>query len=422
MSEATQAPDLSAIPPEVAAQMVFGFDIFSPGFREDPYSAYEQIREAEGFHLSPVGIWVFARHEECSSILHSSSFSSDQRNSDIYKSFMEQASDTARRVDAERQRVFLFLDPPDHTRLRGLVSKAFTPRTVNDLKSRIEEIVKAVISDAKSKGGMDVIEDLAYPLPVTIISEMLGVPPEDFDTFKGWSGELARSLDPDIAVPDDVIRKREGSAQAFRAYFSDLIEDHRKTPKDDLLSALIAAEDQGDKLTHDELLSTCVLLLIAGHETTVSLIGNGFLAMANHPDQFEALTSDPSKSRAAVEEVLRYDPPVQLTGRVALEDVQVGDSSIPSGSQTLLLLGAANRDPRVYEDPDSFDIGRGATAHLSFGAGIHFCLGAPLARLEARIAFEELAKSCTGIELDGKPAYRKNIVLRGLSELPITLS
>lgn len=422
MSDTTEAPDLSSVPPEVAAQMLFGFDLFSEEFRSDPYPHYESIREAEGYHLSPLGIWVFARHEDCDALLHSSSTSSDQRRSDIYQLFMEQATPAQRAAEEGRSRPFLFLDPPDHTRLRGLVSKAFTPRTVNSLKDRIVEITRSVLEEAKTSGKLEVIEELAYPMPVTIISEMLGVPSEDFEVFKGWSKELARSLDPDIALPDEVIREREKAATAFRAYFSDLIDQRRADPKEDLLSALIQAEDEGDKLTHEELLTTCVLLLIAGHETTVSLIGNGILALVQHPEQFKKLKSDPSLARSAVEEVLRYDPPVQLTGRVTLEDVDVDGSTVPKGAQTLLLLGAANRDPRVFEDPDTFDISRGGSSHLSFGAGIHFCLGAPLARLEARVVFEELAQSFEEVGLGGELAYRENIVLRGLSTLPVSLS
>jgi cytochrome P450 len=315
------------------------------------------------------------------------------------------------------------MDPPDHTRLRGLVTKAFTPRVIDKLRPRIQEVVDAAIDAAVEKGSMDVINDLAYPLPVTVISEMLGVPAADHETFKEWSRELARSLDPDLVLPPEVIARRQQAAEEFAEYFRGLIAARRREPQDDLLSALIAAEQDGAVMSEEELLSTCILILIAGHETTVNLIGNGVLAFMRNRDAFERFKADPAGlARTAVEEVLRYDPPVQMTGRIALEDIEVGGHKISKGEQSVLLIGSANRDPGQFSEPNTFDAGRAKNNHLSFSSGIHFCLGAPLARLEGQIALRTMAERLPQMELAaGELGYKENIVLRGLAALPVSL-
>jgi unspecific monooxygenase len=311
-------------------------------------------------------------------------------------------------------------DPPDHTRLRGLVSKAFTPRVVEGLRPRVQQIVDGLLDQNAARGSMELIEDFAYPLPVTVICEMLGVPVEDHETFKGWSREMARSLDPEEFLPQDVVERRQRAIESFSEYFSRLIEERRARPRDDLLSALIAAEEAGDKLTGPELLAICILLLVAGHETTVNLIGNGTLALLRHPEQLQKLRDDPSLARSAVEEFLRYDPPVQFTGRVALADMEIGGHVLSKGQQAMLLLASANRDPEVFAEPDRLDITRRENRHLSFGHGIHFCLGAPLARVEGEIAFSGLVRRFEGLHLlTEAPEYKENIVLRGLASLPV---
>jgi len=265
-----------------------------------------------------------------------------------------------------------------------------------------------------------VIEDFAYPTPVRVICEMLGVPAEDHETFKGWSRELARSLDPEEVLPPDVVQRRQAALESFREYFRGLIAQRRAHPEEDLLSALIAAEEQGDTLTEQELLSTCTLLLVAGHETTVNLIANGVLALLRHPDQLDLLRDEPSFARGAVEEVLRYDPPVQMTVRVALEDMAIGGETIKKGQQAIILLASANRDPAQFPDPERFDIRRQDNHHLSFGHGTHFCVGAPLARLEGEIALRTLVRRLEGLQLlTEEPEYKENIVLRGLAALPV---
>jgi len=393
------------------------FNPFDPAFRADPYPIFRRMREEEPVHQSPFGMLVLSRYDDCVAMLRDHRSSSDGQNSDDFKEAWQRGD-----VDADAMlmstRPFLFMDPPDHTRLRGLVNKAFTPRVVEQLRPRIQQIVDECIAAAATKGEMDVIADLAYPLPVRIICEMLGVPPADHETFQGWSRDLASGLDPDFAVPQQVIDQRAGAADAFAEYFVHLVEQHREHPSDDLLSALIAAEDEGEKLTENELLATSILLLVAGHETTVNLIGNGALALLRHPGELQRLRDDPSLIRSAVEELLRYDPPVQLTARTALEDIVLGDATIPKGKLAVLLIGAANRDPKQFPDPERLDIGREDNRHIAFGLGIHFCLGAPLARVEGQIAIQALSQ-LRGLELAGEPVYKTNITLRGLATLPV---
>jgi cytochrome P450 len=265
-----------------------------------------------------------------------------------------------------------------------------------------------------------VIEDLAYPLPVTVISEMLGVPPQDHHTFRAWSDELARSLDPELTVSPETMERRRTALRGFDEYFLGLIAERRKSPRDDLLSALITAEEEGDKLTEAELLATFRLILVAGHETTVNLIGNGVLALLRHPDQLRLLRDDPPLTVKAVEEVLRYDPPVQLTGRIALEDASFDGHTVPKGYTVVCLLAAANRDPDRFPDPDRFDVTRGDDDHLAFGFGIHHCLGAPLARIEGQVALGSFVRRFRRLELRTDTLeYKPNFVLRGLASLPV---
>jgi hypothetical protein len=401
---------------------LLGFNPFDPEFRRDPYPVYKELRQRAPVLRTPFGMVVASRYAECASLTHDPRFSSDQRNSAQYKLFVEQQRAAGTPVDeSEFSPSFLFLDAPDHTRLRGLVSKAFTARRIENLRPRIQEFVDELIDAHQPRGSMEVIEDLAFLLPVTIISEMLGVPSEDADTFKAWSRELARSLDPEIAVPPEVIERRQKASESFRDYFQTLIAKRRGDPQDDLLSALIAAEDGGDKLTELELLSTCVLILIAGHETTVNLIGNGVLQLLRHPVQLERLRSDPSLVKPMVEEVLRFDPPVQFNGRIALEDTDVAGETIHAGEMVITLIGSANRDPGHFPDADTFDIARAPNAHIAFSTGPHFCLGAALARLEGQIALQTLVDRVPNLRLATDAIeYKENIVLRGLAALPVT--
>lgn len=406
----------------VSEEILGGFNPFDPAFRVNPYAVYENLRMNTPVHM-PLGAWVFSRYADCMRVLHDPNVSSDEKNSDLYKEFAKQQEVSEFVALRDRMKPFLFMDPPDHTRLRGLVAKAFTPRVVQDLKPRIQQIVDDLIDAAEPTGEIEIIEDFAYPLPVTVISELLGVPPSDWEKFKGWSRELARSLDPEIALPKEVLDQRREIFLTFVGYFRELIADHKASPRNDLLSALIAAEEEGEQLTEDELLSTCVLLLIAGHETTVNLIGNGMLALLRNQDQLERLRQDSSLARTAVEEVLRYDSPVQMTGRTALEDIDVDGVVVKKGQQAVILLASANRDSAQFDNPDRFDVGRTPNPHISFSQGIHFCLGAPLARVEGQAALATIARRLKKMELQvEQPEYKENIVLRGLAALPVSFS
>lgn len=399
------------------------FNPLDPNFRIDPYPVYERLRIQSPVHFSPFGIWVLSRYSDCNTLLHSPHASSDEQNSELYQQFASQQEMTKYAEAREQVKPFLFMDPPDHTRLRGLVTKAFTPRVVESLRPLMQSIVDELIDAALLKGELEAIEEFAYPLPIRVICDLLGVPAEDHETFKGWSRELARSLDPDITVTPDELEARLRTVDIFADYFRGLIAERRKSPRNDLLSALIAAEDQGDKLTEQELLSTGILLLVAGHETTVNLIGNGLLALLRNPHQLEKLREDPALTKNAVEEVLRFDPPVQMTARTLLEDFKVDEVTIAKGQQAVILLASANRDPSQFDNPDQFDVGRGNLHHIAFSQGIHFCLGAHLARVEGQIALSTIVQRVPGMRLaTDQLAYKEQLVLRGLAALPITFA
>jgi cytochrome P450 len=390
-------------------------ELADPATLPDPYPLLRWLREASPFVEFDGALVVVGRHADCGAVLRHPNASSERGTSLL--------ASAVRRRPRERPS-FLSLDPPDHTRLRRLVSKAFTPRTIARLEPRIRDISGELLSAAATAGQLEVVSQLAYPLPVRIISELLGVPVEDHPRFAGWSARLAHSLQPGFGVAPEQAQARADAAdlasEEFAAYFRELIALRRARPQPDLLSAMISAEDSGDQLTEDELIATCVLLLVAGHETTVGLISNAILALLRHPDQFALLRAQPALAANAVEETLRYDAPVQLTGRVAKGCLQVGEVTAPDRSLVMLLLAAAGRDPTAFPDPDRFDIRRGASNHLAFAAGPHFCLGAPLARLEATIALGQVARRVVAPELatDGL-SYKPNLNLRGPDRLVV---
>jgi len=402
------------------------WDPFDPAWRADPPAVYAPLREANPVHRSPLGFWVLTRHADCLAMLRDKRASSDGRNADVERArALRRFEDPGNAIgDALAEMApFLFRDPPDHTRLRGLVQKAFTPRVVESLRGRITDISVELVDEALAKGRADLVADLAYPLPVQVIVEMLGVPAEDHQQFRVWSDAMARGLDPDFLLPPEAIEERMLGILSFVQYFAGLIARRRQEPGDDLLSALIAAKEKSDVLSPGELVSTCILLLVAGHETTVNLIAGGALALLDHPDQLARLQDDPAVVRTAVEEMLRYVSPVQLTGRVATEDIEVGGVTVARGEFAMLLIGSANRDPAAFEDPETFDITRRENPHLGFGFGLHHCLGAALARLESQIALSTLFARATTVERSGgELAYKDNVVLRGLAALPVTLS
>ncbi len=394
------------------------FNPLSPEFIRDPYPAYEGLRTTDPMHLTVHGNFLASRHAEVSLVLRDKRFGKDfaERSRRRYgPTIMEEP------IFRGMSHWMLQQDPPDHTRLRGLVVKAFTARRVEDMRPRIRQVVDQTIDAVIDRGQMDLIEDFAFRLPVTIICDMLGIPEDHREMFHKGSRDGGRILDPVPLTPEEIAQANLGNSMA-RMYFEQLFELRRKNPGDDLTTQLLQAEEDGNKLTNEELTANIILLFGAGHETTVNLIGNGLLALHRSPDQLARLKADPSLITNAIEEFLRYDSSVQLTGRVALEDIEdLGGKTIPKGETVLCLLGSANRDPAVYPDhPERLDIARANVRPLSFGGGIHHCLGAQLARIEAEIAISTLVRRIPGLRLDDadNPEWRPTFVLRGLKRLP----
>ena len=385
----------------------------------DPYPLWQSLLDGPPTVAPDGSFALVTRHADCEELLRHPDMSSDHRNSIQFKTVRLPQLSPEDIERWERREVFLFRDPPLHTRLRKLVSKAFTPRQVQQLQPFVEQRTKELLDAAAARGRLELVGDLAYPLPVAVISELLGVPHEDHATFAGWSAVLAKGLDRLMSEPTpEELEENRIASDEFRAYFENLAVERRRTPKDDLLSALVAAEEAGDRLSMDELTSTALLLLVAGHETTVSLIGNGMLALLRVPGLLDRVRAHAAVAEGVVEEVLRLDPPVQMTMRTALADVQVPGGTLRAGGTAVLLLAAANRDGEAFGDPTSFDPSREESRHLSFSGGIHYCLGAPLARLEGRVVFAELARRLVAPRLE-ELEYRENRVLRGPSRLVV---
>ncbi|MEA2452804.1 MAG: pimeloyl-[acyl-carrier protein] synthase [Actinomycetota bacterium] len=394
------------------------FDPLAPETLSDPYPLYARLRDEAPVQRTPTGVWLVLGYDPAVQILRDHArFSVDHRNRHDTPELIEKLGPTA--SDRGMENVMLFKDPPDHTRLRGLVNKAFTPRIVESMRRRIVEITNELIDDIEPRGEMDVIEDFAYPLPVTVIAEMLGIPEADRHEFKRWSRQVAPILDPIIS--EEVFFQVAEAGLALAVYFDEIVAKRRIDPQDDLITELIRAEDEGDRLTPEELRATLILLLVAGHETTMNLIGNGLLALLRNPSEAERLRSNPALAKTATDELLRYDGSVHLTARTAVEDAEVGGEKIAKGEMAIVILGAANRDPAQFSDPDRLDIGRDPNRHLAFSAGGHFCVGATLARAEGQVAFETLLRRLPGLRLaDPDPPYRATITLRGLKALPVS--
>ncbi len=382
------------------------------GFQQDPYPTYQTLRDKDPVHWSELTHgWVISRFEHVDMMLRDfKRFASDERRAG--------GAAPPYTPPFPEGRSLLVIDPPDHTRLRGLVSRAFTPRAIADLEPHIEQIVDETLSQIPENEPFDLIERLADPLPVTVIAEMIGIPPEDRERFQVWSARVARILEPTMTRAEMEVALV--AAAELSDYFRMIMEQRRAEPQDDLITRLIEAEEEGSKLSMDEMLSMLRLLLAAGNETTTNLIGNGMLALLRHPDQLRLLQEDPSLAEGAVEELLRYDGPVQTDGRTVLEDMELEGKQLKRGQPLALLIGSANRDGRTYERPDALDITREGQPHVAFGRGIHHCLGAPLARLEGRIALAALARHFREIRLvEAKPRFKDNVVLRGLRSLPL---
>ncbi len=368
-----------------------GANPLDPAFHADPYPALKRLREIDPVNETPFGFWRLTRYDDVVRLLRE--VPTGVRSGDGSLPQNTEGDD-----DAGAGAFMLQQDPPNHTRLRRLVSKAFTPRAIEGWRDRVEAITNDRIDRVESKGEMDVVADLALPVPSTLICEMLGVPLGDRETFTTWTAEATHGLMGDLAPPD-VAKRADAAGEALGAYFQRLIADHRKNLTDDLLSTLIRAEEEGDRLSESELLSQSIGLLIAGFETTIGLIGNGTVALLRNPDQLAKLRANPNLIESAVEECLRYDGPIALTGRVLREDTTFGDKVIPKDTSVWAYLAGANRDPARFPDPDRFDIERQDNAHVAFGGGAHLCLGIHLARMEAQIAIGTMVQRLSGLEL-----------------------
>jgi cytochrome P450 len=380
---------------------------FVPAVKEDPYLYYAWLREHHPvYYNDKLGFYVLSRYADVEAAA---------RTPEVFSS--------AQGIGPERAPVAMMIakDPPDHTRLRRLVSKAFTPKMVEQLAPRIQEIVDELLDAALPRGSFDLVQDFASPLPVIMIAEMLGVEPERREDFKRWS-EAVIHVTAGGAQYGDMAAYMQ-SWQEFKAYVSWIIEERRRSPRNDLVSALVQAQDERDALTLNEILNFCLLLLVAGNETTTNLITNGALALYTHEAQRQKLRGQPQLIQSAIEEVLRYDGPIQGVFRTTTRDVEVRGTTIAAHSKVLLLWAAANRDPDVFPDPDRFDIERTPNEHMAFGRGIHFCLGAPLARLEARIATQTILHrtKVTRPDPDGVRERVDNALFRGLKRFPVVV-
>ena len=387
------------------------YNPFLPEVHEDPYPTYRALREADPVHRSAfLGVWLLTRHDDVDLVLRDRRFSAVRGR---WKDMPE--------LDEGYRPSMLSLDPPDHTRLRVLVSRAFTPRVVERVRPWARGLIDEVLDRAAERGGLELMEQLAYPLPVTVINRLLGLPGAEWQRFREWAHAVASSTDP-LTLLDPA-----GKA-AFRTAEEELMDrlaavvaERRRAPRDDLVSALVAVSEQGETLDEPELLIMLELLLVAGYETTGTMLGNAVRALLRHPDQLALLHERPELIAGAVEELVRWDASVQITARVALVDCELRGRPIRRGELLVAIMGAANRDPGLYPDPERLDITRAPRQHFAFGRGVHFCLGAPLARLELQLAIGELVRRFPGLRLAGEQVRRGTITIRGFDALPLAV-
>lgn len=396
------------------------FDPLAADFIANPYPVYDRLRATTPiFWHEDSKLWFFTTHEDVEYLLRDRRFG---------RSILHVMSREAVGLPPERDDLKPFYrlsnnsmfdkEPPEHTRLKSLVHKVFTPRRVERLRGRVQAITDALLDAVVAQGHMDLLADFATPLPVTVIAELLGVPEADRHQLRPWSQAIVAMYELG-QTPAQEARAVQAAIE-FGDYLCHLARQRREQPTDDLITALALVEEQGDRLSEDELISTCVLLLNAGHEATVNVIGNGMLALLHHPAQFAALRANPALVTTAVEEMMRYDTPLQLFRRWVLEDVTYKGVELKQGSEIGLMFGAANRDPAAFNDPATFDIARQDNPHISFGGGVHYCLGAPLARLELQIAIRSLIERFPNLRINGPdPAYRPAYVIRGLNSFPV---
>jgi len=403
-----------------AAQSLSLSNLLRPEVRANPYPFYAQLRSQDPVHWDEdMGFWVLTRYADVASAFNDPRFSRAQGLTGWYQRRPESEQAAAEPVYHAYSKMMTYSDPPYHTRLRGLANKAFTPRMVEQMRLHIQQIVEDLLDAVQVRGRMDVIHDLAYPLPIIVIAEMLGLPAEERQRFKEWSDNLFAVFGLVRRSPN-LMEKASQSLTEMTDYVTALSQDRRLQPREDLLTALVTVVDEGERLTQAELVANIGLILAAAHETTTNLIGNGMLALLRNPDQMQKLRENPALVTPAVEEMLRYDNPVQIVYRSATEDVKIDGKRIGQGQLVNLILGAANRDPAHFSEPDQFDITRDESRHVGFGLGIHFCLGAPLARLEGQIAFTTLLRRFPQLRLATDTLeWQEHPTFRGLKSLPV---
>jgi unspecific monooxygenase len=395
-------------PVKYVTQQLLPVNPFDPLFRADPYVRYRELAARGPIVRTSGGLVAVIGHAEVAAALKSPHVGWGDGQI-VAEHFM-------RDPEGNLVRQFIFMDPPDHTRIRSLVSKAFAPRLVDRLRPTAERLVRELIAAAGP--SFDLMTAVAHPLSAILLGELMGVPDADVDQFRRWSAAIGRGLDPDIVLTREQVAQRQGAREQFNRYFAELAAERRERPTGDLVSALVAVEEAGTGLTQLELVTTCTLVMSAGYALTVHLIGNGMRALLCHPSQRDWLRANPDRIADAVEELLRFDPPAQMISRVVLADTDLAGTAVKAGEILLLLIAGANRDPRAFPSPDELDLSRGSERNLGFGHGIHYCLGAPLARLTARVAIQALA----GLDLviaDPGPAQAEGMVLRGLASLPV---
>jgi cytochrome P450 len=388
------------------------------GCRGDPYPLYAEMRRWPV--VDGPGLFAITRHQDIHALLRDPRISSDPRKAAGRTAIWTEDHAEGREIGAPP---FIFLDPPDHTRIRSLIVKEFRPRVVSRLEPRIVEVIDELLDAVGERTEMDFVAEFAMPLPIAIICDLLGVPHEDVSRFQSWTRKIAHALDPGPTMTDE--ERIEGAAAVgdLFNYCRELADSRREHPRDDYLSALVTVEAEGERLDEHDLLTSIGLLLVAGHETSVNLIANSMLALVRHPGELDKLRRDPSLAAAAVEETLRFDPPVHIRNRIALDEIEVDGTRVPAGSNLALLLASGSRDPRRYVDPDRFDVERDSAGHFGFGGGPHFCVGAGLARLEAALALRALVARLEDPHLVvDPPPYRPNAALRGPDRLDLAFA
>ncbi|WP_327245593.1 cytochrome P450 [Streptomyces sp. NBC_01320] len=397
------------------------FDPWSPAFVADPYPAYTALRAAGRVHrFEPTNQWLVPHYADVSALLRDRRLGRTYLHRFTHEEFGRTPPPAAHEpFTTLNGQGILDLEAPDHTRIRRLVSKAFTPRTVEQLVPTVQRLAAELVDSFVEAGGGDLLAAVAEPLPVAVIAEMLGIPESDRGPLRPWSAAICGmfELNPSEETASAAVR----ASVDFSAYLRELIAERRKNPGTDLISALIAAHDEGERLSEQEMISTCVLLLNAGHEATVNTTVNGWWTLLRHPEQLAALRADHGLLPTAVEELMRYETPLQMFERWVLDDIEIDGTVIPRGSEVALLFGSANRDPARFADPDTLDLSRQENPHITFGAGIHFCLGAPLARVELAASFGELLRRAPRMRLVSEPEWNPGYVIRGLKELRVEL-